>query len=61
MRRWICLLVCALAISACGGSYDYQQRRDYVDKCIVETGPQTEHNNVTDYCEAKWRLSQREK
>lgn len=45
----------------CGGSYDDQKRQEYIDKCIIEAGPQTEKNNVTDYCYAKWRQSLREK
>jgi hypothetical protein len=59
--KWICVALCALALTACGGSYDYEQMRAYVDQCIIETGPQTERNNVTDYCQAKWRQSQRDK
>jgi hypothetical protein len=51
----------ALLLAGCGGSYDDQKRQEYIDKCIIEAGPQTEKNNVTEYCYAKWRQSQREK
>jgi len=58
--------MCGMALAAallvgCGGSYVDEKRQEYIDKCIIEAGPQSEKNNVTEYCYAKWRQSQREK
>jgi hypothetical protein len=57
----ISIALVALLLAGCGGSYDDEKRQEYIDKCIIEAGPQTEKNNVTEYCFAKWRQSQREK
>lgn len=60
-RYYALLLLFAALLGSCGGSYDDEKRQQYIDKCIIEAGPQSEKNNVTDYCYAKWRESQREK
>ncbi len=59
MKR-VCVFLCALAMTACGGSYNDEQKLEYIDRCIIEVGPQSERNNVSDYCYAKWRQSQRD-
>lgn len=59
--KGISIVLVALLLAGCGGSYDDPKRQEYIDKCIIEAGPQTEKNNVTEYCYAKWRQSQREK
>jgi len=62
MLKWVCALLCAVVLLvSCGGLSDDTRRQEYIDKCIIEAGPQSEKNNVTDYCYAKWRQSQREK
>jgi hypothetical protein len=60
MIRWLAVVFAAVLLAGCGGADD-QKRQEFIDKCIIEAGPQTEKNNVTDYCYAKWRQSQREK
>ena len=59
MARRICAALCAVALAACGATAEYKQMHEYIDKCIAEVGPQNEHNNVIDYCNAKYRQSQR--
>lgn len=62
LLRWrLAVLLFVTFLAACGGSYDDEKRQQYIDKCIIEAGPQSEKNNVADYCYAKWRESQREK
>jgi len=62
MMRFICVAVLvATLLSSCGGSYDDEKRQQYLDKCVIEAGPQSDKNNVHEYCLAKWRESQREK
>lgn len=57
-----CILgACALLLAACGGSFDNEERQEYIDKCIIEAGSQTDRDNVHGYCAAKWRQLQREK
>lgn len=58
--KHVCMFLCVLALVACGGSQDYEQRQKYIDTCIIEAGPQAERNNIINYCEAKWRQSQRD-
>lgn len=60
MKRLLVILALSVLVG-CGGSFDDSERLQYIDKCIIEAGPQSEHNNVMDYCYAKWRQSQREK
>jgi hypothetical protein len=60
MKRLAVVLI-ALALVGCGGSYDEEARQAYLDKCIVELGPQHTRFVALDYCLAKWRQSQREK
>lgn len=61
MRKLLGVIAATLILSGCGGAYDGSEAREYIDKCIIAAGPQSEKNNVTDYCFAMWRQSQREK
>lgn len=62
MIKAIAIVVLGAALMAgCGGSYDDEKRQQFIDKCIIEAGPQSDKNNVYEYCLAKWRESQREK
>ena len=54
-------LIAVTLLTGCGSTYDYEKQQAYIDKCIIESGPQSAQNNVLEYCRAKWRQSQREK
>ena len=66
MKRKILLVVMVFVLTACGGMppvsitapVSSNPYNVFLDKCIVETGP---HPNVIEYCQARWRVSQREK
>lgn len=61
LSQWLIMMLAALLLACCGGSYDDLKRQEYIDKCTIEAGPHTDKNNVHEYCLAKWRQSQREK
>lgn len=56
----ISLLGLAL-LAACGGSFDDEERQEYIDKCVIGIGPRTDRDTAHEYCLAKWRELQREK
>lgn len=60
LRRLAVVSIVAI-LAGCGSSPNDEKREQYIDQCIIDAGPQSEKNNVRDYCFAKWRQSQREK
>ena len=60
MKRTMSILaLLAVLLAGCGGGYSTARQQEFIDKCIIEAGPQSEKNNVAEYCRAKWRQSQR--
>lgn len=60
MRRVI-LTFALFFLVGCTPTDEMERRQEYIDRCIIEAGPQPERNNVSEYCRAKFRQSERDK